>query len=91
MTPKQFLKSKKLVPDMPCKSEICGHKMALEYKNVDTVVVEGYPILPEEGNQTDLLENVAYAFRHPSCHVNLNLPEEQWGGWWHDAERDGTV
>ena len=91
MTPKQFLESKTLVPDMPCKSEICGHEMTLEYQNVDTVIIDGYPIRPVHGNQTDLLGDVAYAFCHPSCHVNLNLPEEQWGVWWHDAERDGTL
>lgn len=87
ITPKQFRENCALIPDMPCKATINHHPVTMEYKKVDMIEIEGYPIRVEEGRETDLLENVAYVFRHPTSHVDMQCKEPQWGADYYDIAR----
>lgn len=90
MTPKEFLACS-IIPDMPVKEKINGNAFSMEYRRVDDVVIEGYPVKPKKGIETDLLENVAYPFWYPDCHVDLYQKEPQWGIWWHDREKGNEL
>lgn len=76
-----------MVPDMPCKTQINNRKIYLTYQKLENVVIEGYPMHAENGEHTDLLEECAYVFRHPSNKINLNDSRKQWGIWWHNREK----
>lgn len=86
ITPKNF-RDCDIIPDMPLAPEINGHAFSMEYKKLPDVVIEGYPMRAVNGDETDLLDEVAYPFRHPGSRVDLHCKEKHWGVWWHDRER----
>lgn len=50
MTPKD-MKEKTLFPDMPMFQNINGYPLSMEYKEVEEVTIEGYPVrIPKDEN-----------------------------------------
>ncbi|MBS6723552.1 MAG: helix-turn-helix domain-containing protein [Clostridiales bacterium] len=90
VTPTQFKEWEK-IPDMPVTPELNGHKLSMEYKKVEDVVIEGYPIRVSGREDVDLMDEAAYPFRHPSGNVDLHCAQKQWGVWWHDRQRGNTL
>ena len=90
ITPKNF-KDCDLIPDMPLAPKINGHKFSMEYKKLPDIIIEGYPMRVDDGEQTDLLKEVAYPFRHPGSRADLHCEEKQWGVWWHDRKRGNSL
>lgn len=90
ITPKEFLQCN-IIPDMPLKATIHGHLCFVEYRRVDDVIIDAYPVKPKKGDETDLLENAAYPFWYPDSHVDLYSKEKQWGVWWRDKENGNAL
>ena len=90
MTPGQF-HGKKLIPDMPCKTNLNQCKITMAYETVGDVMIDGYPVRVQNGEKTDLLDEAAYVFRHPGTQVDLKNPEKQWGIWWHDRKHSNQL
>lgn len=86
MSPKKFLKTMDAVPDMPERKFLFGNEIHLSYEETNGVTVTGYPIPLKNGNNTDLMEEVAYALNHSEGLANLDLKcdEEHYGIWWHN-------
>ena len=86
MSPKKFLKTMEDVPDMPERKFLFGNEINLSYEETNGVTVVGYPIPLKNGNNTDLMEEVAYALNHSEGLSNLDLKceEEHFGVWWHN-------
>ena len=90
ISPRDF-RERKLIPDMPCKGEINHRKITMSYEHLDDMVMEGYPMRAEHGQSTNLMDEAAYVFRHPSTAVDLNSKEKQFGVWWHDMQKENRL
>ena len=84
MSPKEFLKTMDDIPDMPKRKLLFGNEIDLSYEEVQGVTVIGYPIPLKNGNNTDLMEEVAYPLNHPEGILDLGCKKEHYGVWWHD-------
>lgn len=87
MSPKEF-RGRKYIPDMPCKAQINHRRITMSYVHLADMEMEGYPIRAKHGQQTDLLEEAAYAYLHPDAPIDLRVGKKQYGIWWHDMQAE---
>ena len=86
MSPREFVKKGQEAPDMPIRREIDHSIIHLEYTTIDPIRMGGYPVVPRKGNETDLLEEVAYGLLHPLGNFKVGNTKDQIAMWWHDNE-----
>lgn len=86
ISPREFIDRGLLAPSMPDKKKLFGIPIRVGQGYVDTFDILGYPIRPINGNETDLLEDAAYALDHEDAVLDPYDIEDCCGVWWYDFE-----
>lgn len=86
-SPRQLLQSEEEVPDISDQYQIYGNEVQVEYVTSGKMCVHGYPVIPVHGNQSNLVEERGYLFRHRCENVNTSVKDqEQIAMWWHGEQ-----
>lgn len=90
VSPRQFHAGDYEVPDMPLRKKVEGVEITLEYQQVNALKMEGMPLSIPWGNETYLMDTLAWAFseevaKDPKV-PTFKCREDQIGIWWYDPD-----
>lgn len=84
VSPRDFRKAQRVVPDMPLKKKIKGHTLFLNYVRTEDAIVIGKAIPAPGGINTNILDKCAYALQIDDVYHPEDVNDEEVGIWWGD-------
>ncbi|SFB06440.1 AraC-type DNA-binding protein [Acetitomaculum ruminis DSM 5522] len=79
-----FKKMNIQVPDMPMRKKIDGIPVHMEYKIIEPFKIAGYAFRHKQGDQVDMMENVAFPLKYKRMMEKIDTSRELIGVWWND-------
>lgn len=81
-TPKKFLKTGMMPPDMPLRKKVAGKEISMQYRRTEEIRIEADKIPYESEKVLDVYEEIAYAYEHPEKYTHWEEKEAKIGVWW---------
>ena len=88
ISPTDFLKQNKEVPDMPVRCELFGVKIDFEYVTSSSFIITGNPITIEDQDFSDAAEYIIEKAAWGLEKSDVDIQEEIYGLLWHDEKID---
>lgn len=86
VSPSDFIKEHRTIPDMPIKQELFGVKIDFEYLTSENITIIGRPINIEDQDFSDAAEYVIEKTAWALDHFEQPIEKEFYGLLWHDEK-----